>query len=48
MVDTSYLAWSFFDDGHRGFVRDVVKVPGQCHHAASSGTGEATESQQSR
>ena len=44
MADTSYLSWPFFDDGHRGFSREVEHWAGQELPPLLSGAEDSSDS----
>ena len=44
MADTSYLAWPFFDNGHRDFAREVERWAGQALPPLLSGAEETSDS----
>ena len=44
MADTSYLAWPFFDDGHRAYAREVERWAGQELPPLLSGAEDNSES----
>jgi acyl-CoA dehydrogenase len=44
MADTSYLAWPFFDHGHRDFAREVERWAGQALPPLLSGAEETSDS----
>ena len=44
MADTSYLAWPFFDDGHRDFAREVERWAAQALPPLLSGAEETSDS----
>jgi acyl-CoA dehydrogenase len=44
MADTSYLAWPFFDDGHRGFAREVERWAAKALPPLLSGAEDSSDS----
>jgi len=44
MADASYLAWPFFDNGHRDFAREVERWAGQALPPLLSGAEETSDS----